>query len=204
MTSPMSTTIPRSRRRCGGWPPTRRPSRSRDWSCGIWRRDWTGRRSRRCRQGWANRYELTLAKDFVEHLDASAEGETGRVLFEVDGTDAASEALAVELRTALRRKMVLGLVAEVGIPARPEGPAVACRVEMTASEAQVQVTSSDATRENWVSFGKFTLPVVEDQGKFDAGAIRRWVGRGGSQSAGAGAVEQGRQGQGKDALPASN
>ena len=81
-------------------------------------------------QDWANRYELTLARDFVEHLDTLPEGETGRVLFEVDGTDAASEAIAAELRTALRRKMVLGLVAEVGIPARPEGPAVACRVRI--------------------------------------------------------------------------
>jgi hypothetical protein len=118
---------------------------------------------------WANRYELTLAKDFVEHLDGVADGETGRILFEVDGTDAASERLAVELKTALRRKMVLGLVAEVGIPARPEGPAVAFRVRMTASDAQVLVSSSDAAARNWVALGKFKLPVVEDQGKFDIG-----------------------------------
>ena len=98
-------------------------------------------------EGWANRYELTLARDFVEHLDTLPEGETGRVLFEVDGTDAASEAHAVEVRTALRRKMVLGLVAEVGIPARPEGPAVALRVRMSASEAQVLVQGSDAIGE---------------------------------------------------------
>jgi hypothetical protein len=118
-------------------------------------------------EGWANRYELTLAKDFVEHLDALPAGETGRLLFEVDGTDSATEALAAELRTALRRKMVLGLMAEVGIPARPKGPAVACRVRMSAGEAAVQVTGSDATARSWVPLGKFTIPVVGDQGRFD-------------------------------------
>jgi len=117
--------------------------------------------------GWANRHELTLARAFVEHLDALPEGETGQVLFEVEGTDAASEALATQVKNAIRQKMVLGLLAEVGIPARPEGPAVACRVKMSASEALVQVTSSDATARSWVPFGKFTLPVVPEQGKFD-------------------------------------
>jgi hypothetical protein len=120
-------------------------------------------------EGWANRYELTLARDFVEHLDGLAEGETGRVLFEVEGTDAATEARAGEMRTSLRRKMVLGLVAEIGIPARPDGPAIAFRVRMSASDAQVLVTSSDATARNWVALGKFAIPVVLDQGKFDVG-----------------------------------
>ena len=92
-----------------------------------------------------------------------------RVLFEVEGTDAATQARAVEIRATLRRKMVLGLVAEVGIPPQPEGPAVACRVRMAANDAQVQVTSSDATARNWVPLGKFTVPVVLDQGKFDVG-----------------------------------
>jgi hypothetical protein len=118
-------------------------------------------------EGWANRYELTLAKDFVDHLDALPAGETGRVLFEVDGTDSASEAVAAELRMALRRKMVLGLLAEVGIPPRPEGPAVACRVRMSTSEAVAQVTGSDATARSWVPFGKFTIPLVGDQGRLD-------------------------------------
>ena len=121
--------------------------------------------------GWANGYELALARDFVEHLDTLPEGETGRVLFEVEGTDPASEAVAAELRTALRQKMVLGLVAEVGIPARPEGPAVALRVRISASEAQVLVKGSDATARNWVALGKFTLPVTEDQGKLDVARI---------------------------------
>ena len=44
-------------------------------------------------------YELTLARDFVEHLDAAggAEAETGTLAFQVEGTDAASESMAAEL-----------------------------------------------------------------------------------------------------------
>jgi len=117
---------------------------------------------------WANRYELTLAKDFVEHLDAlPKEGETGRMVFEVDGTDAASQSMAVEVKKAIRHKLVLGLLAEIGIPARPEGPAVACRVKLTASEALVQVASSDGAARNWIPFGKFSLPLLQDHVKRD-------------------------------------
>ena len=72
-------------------------------------------------QKWANVYELTLAKEFVEHLDALPDGETGCVLFEVEGTDPASESKAAELNKAIRHRLVLGLLAEIGIPARPEG-----------------------------------------------------------------------------------
>ncbi len=129
-------------------------------------------------EGWANPYELTLARNFVEHLDGLAEGESGRMLFEVEGTDAATEARAVEMRTALRRKMVLGLVAEIGIPAQPEGPAVAFRVRMSESDAQVVVTSSDATARNWVTLSKFALPVVLDKGKFDAGRFANGLAEG--------------------------
>ena len=64
--------------------------------------------------------------------------------------------------------MILGLIAEVDKPSRPEGPAVSCWVRLTSSEALVQVSSSDVTGHNWVPFGKFSLPLAGDQGKFDA------------------------------------
>ena len=55
--------------------------------------------------------------------------------------------------------MVLGLVAEIGIPARPEGPAVACRVRLSASEAHgAGLQQRWRQRRNWVAFGKFTAP----------------------------------------------
>ncbi len=48
-------------------------------------------------QKWANRYELTLAKDFVDRLSSIPEGESGRILFQIVGTDAASEFMAADL-----------------------------------------------------------------------------------------------------------
>jgi hypothetical protein len=117
---------------------------------------------------WANRHELTLAKDFVDRLDSLSEGESGRILFEVVGTDEATKAMASGFSKALEGKTVLGLVAHLGeIPASPAGPAVACRVRMSADEAMVQVFSSDATAQNWVPFGKFTVPVAQEKGKLD-------------------------------------
>ena len=99
-------------------------------------------------QKWANDYELTLAKDFVEHLDALPEGETGRLLIQVDGKDAAGEPIAAAMSQLLRGKTVLGLKALVGeVPSRPDGPAVACRVRLSGKEAMVQVSSSDSLRE---------------------------------------------------------
>ena len=53
---------------------------------------------------WANEYELTLAKDFVERLDALPEGETGRLLFQVDGKDAAGEPIAREVSKRCRAR----------------------------------------------------------------------------------------------------
>jgi hypothetical protein len=117
---------------------------------------------------WANDYELTLAKDFVDHLATSPEGETGRLLIQVDGTDAASDAIARDLGKALAGKTVLGLVARVGgIAAVPDGPAVACKLHLAANEAAVQVASSDAFAEKWLLLGKFSLPATQENGKFD-------------------------------------
>ena len=64
-------------------------------------------------QNWANRYELTLAKDFVDHLDTLPEGETGRLIFQVAGTDDTSKPMAVELNKELQGKTVLGLATQV-------------------------------------------------------------------------------------------
>jgi hypothetical protein len=116
---------------------------------------------------WANPYEMTLARDFVERLSALPAGESGRLLLQIIGTDAAGQAAAAELSKTIEGKTVLGLRAAIGIPARPEGPAVACRVRFNGAEALVQVASSDGAARNWVPFSKFALPVAKDQGKFD-------------------------------------
>jgi hypothetical protein len=61
------------------------------------------------------------------------------------------------------------LLAEQGVPERPDEPAVACRVQLTATAAQLQVFTSDATDRDWAASGKFSLPVVSDNGKSAAG-----------------------------------
>ena len=97
------------------------------------------------------------------------DGETGRLLFEVEGTDAASEAVAAELRTALEQKMVLGLVAELGIPARPEGPAVACP-GADVGERRTGAGLLAATRRARTGFRSASSRcLAEDNGKFDVG-----------------------------------
>jgi hypothetical protein len=119
-------------------------------------------------QKWANRFELALARDFVAHLDSLGEGETGRILFEIVGADTDTEALAAEVRKALRHRRVLGLDAEIGIPARPDAPEVACRVRLSGDDAQSQVFASDAAIQSWIAFGKFSMPLAQENGKFDA------------------------------------
>jgi hypothetical protein len=119
-------------------------------------------------RNWANDYEMTLAKDFVEHLDALPEGETGRLLFQVDGKDAPGKQIASEVSKMLRGKMVLGLLTRVAdIPSIPDGPAVACRIRLSGEEAMIQVSSSDAVANGWVNFGKFSVPVTNETGKAD-------------------------------------
>ena len=120
-------------------------------------------------QKWANRYELTLARDFADQLSSMPEGESGRILFQIVGTDAASESMATDLAESIKGKTMLGLQAEIGVPSRPDRPTVACQVRFKGGEALVQVSSSDSEGQNWVPFGKFTLPVPKAAGKFDGG-----------------------------------
>ncbi len=122
-------------------------------------------------QGWANRHEMSLARDFVERLGSLPEGDSGRLLFQIVGTGSAEELQAAELTGAIEGKTVLGLRAVIGVPARPEGPAVACRVRLGGGDALVQVFSSDGPAKNWVPFGKFTLPVAKDHGKSGSARI---------------------------------
>jgi hypothetical protein len=120
---------------------------------------------------WANRYELTLAQDFVARLDTKPEGETAHILFDVTGTDSPAQAIAADLSSTLQNKLVLGLLADNGIPPRPLAPAVACRVRLNSNDAQVQVFATDGAARNWVAFGKFNVPVSRRENKLDSKAF---------------------------------
>jgi hypothetical protein len=119
-------------------------------------------------QSWANRYDLTLARSFIEHLDTLPDGEMGRVQFQVDDTGGATAVMAADLVRAMQGKIVLGLRAESGIPTHPDAPSVAVRVRLSGGNALVQVMSTDGSARTWTPFGKFTLPLGLDRGPFDA------------------------------------
>jgi hypothetical protein len=125
-------------------------------------------------------HELTLARNFVEHLDTlkDTDGETGRLLIQIEGTDEAGEATSAELTGLLKGKTVLGLQATIGIPARPEGPSVACRIRLQGGQAVVQVATSDGAAENWVASGKFALKLKDAEGPVDAARLADGVAEG--------------------------
>ena len=124
----------------------------------------------RLSKGWANPQELALARQLVADLDAKASaGDTGRLLVEVKARDEAQKGLAAELSGLFRGRTMLGLAVEGVVPARPSGPAVACRVQLTGpSEASVQVATTDAAGTSWSAIGKFGLAVGRDE----AGKVR--------------------------------
>jgi hypothetical protein len=106
---------------------------------------------------WANAHELTLAQEFVEHLDNLPNEETGTILFQIDGSDEAGKTQAQALSKELSEKAFLGLKTRLGIPDQPEGPAIACRVRFDGDEASVLVQSTDGRARHWVGSGKFAL-----------------------------------------------
>jgi hypothetical protein len=121
---------------------------------------------------WANAQELALARKFVDNMGNGAQPATmtdpGRLNWEVVTKENALQPLANELRTLLKDTTVLGLQVESGIPAQPEGPSVACHVQLVNSvtngsaktEALVNVSASDGNGSAWVPMGKFTLPLT--------------------------------------------
>jgi hypothetical protein len=116
-----------------------------------------------------NKFELTLARNFVEQLDNLPAGDTGTLLYQMTVANTSNQGIADTLGKVLEAKYVLGLPARSGVPARPEGPAVACRIQIVGTvekpEAQVQVVKSDATASDWVAVGKFTIPVEREKGE---------------------------------------
>ena len=116
-------------------------------------------------RGWVNAQELALARQFVERLDAPTDEEPGRIYLDVTAGEAQHAKLADELGKALAGRMVLGLKAAPGVPERPTGPSVGCKVLLVGGasqpEAMVKVAESDGHKQ-WASMGKFTLAVPAD------------------------------------------
>ena len=112
---------------------------------------------------WANSNELALARQFVDRLEKKGvlrDTESGVVYFEIKASDEANRPLADELRSVLSEAGLLGLNVETTVPARPDGPALACRVSFSeANEVEVAVFVS-STKGVWAHSGKFSVPVA--------------------------------------------
>ena len=100
-----------------------------------------------------------------------AEGETGRIQIAISAADAGNESNRGRSSRHLQGKIVLGLWAERGIPVRPDGPSVGVRVRLKGNDAQVQVVSSDESGRKWLAFGKFSVPLNGEDGKFDTARL---------------------------------
>jgi hypothetical protein len=117
---------------------------------------------------WANPSEVALARQFVDRQgdDQSARrvAETGTLFYDLSATEPGRERLASDVRKLLDTHPLLGLTAQPGVPARPRGPALACRVEIAGEAASVRVSASDEAGTSWVDVGRFSLPVLEPSG----------------------------------------
>ena len=119
-------------------------------------------------KSWANSYELSLARDFVDNLDSLPEGESGVLALEISSSQTSNSAEVDELNRLFKDKGLLGLKAVLGVPATPQGPSVACKVQFGDTKANVEVIATDSTAQNWVPFGKFSLSINREGNKFDA------------------------------------
>jgi len=114
---------------------------------------------------WANAYELALARQFVRRIDGprSEMPPLAAATLYVDVVGEGPRAEAV--KKVLEGSYTLGLSVELGVPQRPEGPALACRVQLDgpdAEQATVLVSASDEAGSGWTPMGKFTLPTPAD------------------------------------------
>jgi hypothetical protein len=123
---------------------------------------------------WANRSEVALARQFVDRQGES-EGvrplaETGALYYELSADKPEHERLATEVHKLLDARPLLGLKALRGVPARPHGPALACRVEIVDAAASVRVSVSDEAGTSWTNVGKLSLPILDSAGTLMAPA----------------------------------
>jgi hypothetical protein len=124
-------------------------------------------------RGWANSSELALARSVVSRLDKAdparesreaAFAEDGTLYLDLSGRDGADKVAVEKLAKQVKKaQRMLGLTVKLGGPARPEGPSLAAKVDITGQEATVQVLTTDARGATWASAGKFALATAEGE-----------------------------------------
>ena len=90
--------------------------------------------------------------------------ELGVVYWEVTNRESTNEELAKKLPELLKDRQVLGLTTQEGMPAHPQGPALACRIRLDETEELVQVFASNEVGDEWIPVGKFTVPLIDKNG----------------------------------------
>jgi hypothetical protein len=117
-------------------------------------------------KGWANAQELALARQFVARRDAAdgatPKADSGVLYWEVTARDAKDDAVAARLRSLLGKFTVLGLKAQAGVPDKPAGPSLACRIALEGDRAEVKFTTTDADGTAWVALDPLTLKLPDD------------------------------------------
>lgn len=112
-------------------------------------------------QAWANAQERALARQFVDRLDAkrdeSAKAAPGVLYWEVTSSGEEAGATAARLRVLLTKSTVLGLRAKAGVPSKPDGPSLACRIALEGDRADVKLAASDADGTAWKALEPLTV-----------------------------------------------
>jgi hypothetical protein len=127
----------------------------------------------RLSQGWGNAGEISLARRFVAEMAIEqvtsdpARADKELLYFEVKSDDAESAALATGLKSLWEKHPVLGLAASEGVPEHPAGPALACRLSISASSTDVRLSASHPAGTEWISFAKFQIKRGELNGGAD-------------------------------------
>ncbi|WP_422931808.1 hypothetical protein [Singulisphaera sp. PoT] len=128
--------------------------------------DWS--RLEELAEGWANRNELTLARQIVDRLKSRGgprpDLETAVSYFEIASKLPGDRPSVLGLRKVLQGKTILGLASREGIPDRPEGPALASRVEVDGCAASVRILAADEAGNAWVEMGEFSMPLLAEDG----------------------------------------
>jgi hypothetical protein len=117
----------------------------------------------RLSQGWGNASEIALAKRFVSELSPDEKrpsqpwSDPGLLCWEIKEVGAGQPDLVDGVRTLWSQHPVLGLTAREGIPEHPNGPSLACRVELTDAAINVKLSASHPSGSDWVLIDRFHL-----------------------------------------------
>jgi len=119
-------------------------------------------------KGKATSADMALARDLASRLqkeDALKEFETGKIHWEVTSAES-EDTLAKDLGNMFKDRQMLGLGLQPGVPATPERPSLALRVQLHGnSDATVVVQAAEGAGKAWANQGKFNLKIAKKTGE---------------------------------------